>query len=263
MTDNQRAFIRGIGGRGSEVIATLVNLGGKNNLRLDGNDPNRIYFIAHDGCIGFVGADSEYAKILTDYYKKIKLPDYSDEEDWDAWKDGQLLVSIEKHEGPRFAILDNTTPTTDRFEAYLVLAPDNRVLLHQTCMCYEFRLATESETAYFVRQLDSLEKVWNPWLKRLEDKPKKENGGLINVTATLEKRSNDNYCMYLTLGGEKHVIASHRSYDECMEIAVLNIREMINSFERMINNLKANKKEWWEDMRGKDYVETTKFKPKE
>lgn len=263
MTDEQRVFIRGVEGRGSEVIATLVNLGAKNNLRLDGNYPYRIYFITHDGGICYVGADSEYAKLLSDYYKEIELPDCNDEEDWDAWKDGQLLISTENHEGPRFAILDNTTPTTDRFEAYLVLTPDNRVLLHRTYKSSAFRLATESETAYFVRQLDSLEKVWNPWLRRLEDKPKKENGGLINVTTTLEKRSNDDYCMYLTLGGEKYVIAAHRSYDECMEMAVLNIREMINSFEHMIGNLKANKKEWWENMHGKDYVETTKFKPKE
>lgn len=174
-----------------------------------------------------------------------------------------MLVSIDEQEGQLFAILDNTTPTTDRFEAYLVLTSDNRVLMHRTCESSQFNLATEIETAYFVRQLDSLEKVWNPWLKRLEDKPKKENDGLINVTTTLEKRSNDDYCMYLTLGGEKYVIAAHRSYDECMEMAVLNIREMINSFEHMISNLKANKKEWWENMQGKDYVETTKFKPKE
>lgn len=81
MTDNQRAFIRGVAGRGSEVIATLVNLGAKNNLRLDGNDPNRIYFITHDGGICYVEAGSEYAKLLSDYYKEIKLPDWSDEDD--------------------------------------------------------------------------------------------------------------------------------------------------------------------------------------
>lgn len=65
MTDEQRVFIRGVEGRGSEVIATLVNLGAKNNLRLDGNYPYRIYFITHDGGICYVGADSEYAEFLS------------------------------------------------------------------------------------------------------------------------------------------------------------------------------------------------------
>lgn len=169
MTDNQRAFIRGVGGRGSEVIATLVNLGGKNNLRLDGNDPNRIYFITHNGGIGFVGVGSEYAKTLADFYKEIKLPE--------SWKDGDILIDTIC--GKNFCVFrGHSEDLPDRFSAYISLElylrlRDNKPLLVKE----HYRLATKDEITHFRNQLHKLGKDWDAEKKRLMDWWWKPNKG--------------------------------------------------------------------------------------
>ena len=48
MTDEQRVYIRVVNGRGEEVIKMLEDRGGENHL-LDGNDPESIYLISHNG----------------------------------------------------------------------------------------------------------------------------------------------------------------------------------------------------------------------
>ena len=72
MENRQRVFIRGIEGRGNEVIKVLTDLGGTNEF-LYGTNEDLLYFIKHDGIIDNVYLSSETAKIIMDSYREIKL----------------------------------------------------------------------------------------------------------------------------------------------------------------------------------------------
>lgn len=61
----QKVYIRGVQGRGKDVIAKLVELGAKNTFKLIGDDPNKIYYINDSGdldCVDEVPL-SKYVKI--------------------------------------------------------------------------------------------------------------------------------------------------------------------------------------------------------
>jgi hypothetical protein len=50
MTDEQKVYIRGVEGRGDEVIKMLTDLGAdRNGFDWDGNDPKTLYFISYEG----------------------------------------------------------------------------------------------------------------------------------------------------------------------------------------------------------------------
>jgi len=67
MTDEQKVYIRGVEGRGNEVIKMLTDLGGENSCLLNGEDVMLIYFIRHDIEISYVMEDSELSKMVKDY----------------------------------------------------------------------------------------------------------------------------------------------------------------------------------------------------
>ena len=72
MKEQWKVFIRGVEGRGSEVIKVLTDLGGTNEF-LYGTNEDLLYFIKHDGIIDNVYLSSETAKIIMDSYREIKL----------------------------------------------------------------------------------------------------------------------------------------------------------------------------------------------
>lgn len=111
MTDEQRVFVRGVKGRGSEVIKILEDLGGKvPPLDLGGN-PKYIYFISHDGDITCMLYESEGGKIIMDFYREIKLPE--------LWKDGDILVD---NDDPNRFVVKNNVWNDGNFKAYLYVA---------------------------------------------------------------------------------------------------------------------------------------------
>lgn len=85
MKDSQKVYIRGNQDRGSEVIKMLEDRGGCNHCRFDGEDPDSIYFISHEGSIRCKFSECEFGKVIIDNYRELKLPE--------KWKDGDVLIA--------------------------------------------------------------------------------------------------------------------------------------------------------------------------
>lgn len=85
MEDKQKVYIKGVQGRGSEVIKALDDLGGRNGDELfSAENDDYIYYINHKGYINCEHTDSETAQIIMDNYREIKLQE--------KWSDGNILV---------------------------------------------------------------------------------------------------------------------------------------------------------------------------
>ena len=72
---NVFVYIRGVKGRGKEVINTLTQLGGIDYLDLSGESPNNLYYILPNGridCIEYFGFWS--ATWFKEHYTEIFLP---------------------------------------------------------------------------------------------------------------------------------------------------------------------------------------------
>lgn len=74
MREDLKVYIKGVEGRGDEVIKTLTNLGGTNDFSY-GTNEDLLYFINHDGKIDSIYLSSETAKIIMDNYKELHLPE--------------------------------------------------------------------------------------------------------------------------------------------------------------------------------------------
>lgn len=85
MKNKQKVWIRGVEGRGDEVLNALKAVGGKltHGSRLSGEDDTCIYSITHKGFLCAIPAEHEVGKIVMDCYREIKLSD--------QWKDGTVL----------------------------------------------------------------------------------------------------------------------------------------------------------------------------
>lgn len=76
MTDEQKVYIRGVEGRGDEVIKMLTDLGGdRNGFDWEGNDPKSLYFISYEGDIGSTHDDDEIGRMLQEYRRELHLPE--------------------------------------------------------------------------------------------------------------------------------------------------------------------------------------------
>lgn len=71
MKEEWKVFIRGVEGRGDEVIKVLIDLGGKNPFFCEGSNPKALYYIGHDGNIHFDNDNTEHGLIIMDDYKEI------------------------------------------------------------------------------------------------------------------------------------------------------------------------------------------------
>lgn len=164
MTNEQRVFVRGVKGRGSEVIKTLEDLGGKKPPFDIGGDPDYIYYISHEGDIGCRLYESEVGKIIMDFYREIKLPE--------QWYDGDILFSEADNE---FAVFEEEYKIdSDKFLSYLATCFKG-YLTYQAIRRGDFRLATKSEVAQFHERLHAINKDWDTEKKQLVDwkwKPK-------------------------------------------------------------------------------------------
>lgn len=157
MTDKQRVFIRGVKGRGSEVIRMLEDLGGKKPPLDLGGDPSYIYYISHEGDIGCMLFESEVGKIIMDNYREVKLPE--------KWKDGDILV--DKYQGGVFAVFSKYRTDCDDFDTHLAASPYD---IRQHIVSYvtdDFRLATPSEVERFHELLHKHCKDWDAEKKQL------------------------------------------------------------------------------------------------
>lgn len=156
MTDEQRVFVRGVKGRGDEVLKMLENRGGE-NYYLDGADPEYLYFINHKGSISLTLLDSEFGKIIMDNYRELHLPEQK-------WKEGDVLFSEIDNE---FAVFeDECKIDSDKFLSYLATCYGG-YLTYQAISRRDFRLATKPEVAQFHERLHAISKDWDAEQKEL------------------------------------------------------------------------------------------------
>lgn len=176
MTDEQRVFVRGVKGRGDEVLKMLENRGGE-NYYLDGADPEYLYFINHKGSISLTLLDSEFGKIIMDNYREIKLSE--------QWKDGDILIN--KNADYKFCVFDDYLSKTGsgndlfffhcevaRHKGEKYLNSNNRRYFHDV---NDYRMATTQEVEQFHDALHKYHKDWDAEKKQLVDwkwKPEKE-----------------------------------------------------------------------------------------
>lgn len=166
MKDEQKVFIRGVEGRGDEVIKMLEEHGGGNTC-LDGDVPGYLYFINHKGSITFATLDSEFGQILMDCYTELHLPE--------KWKDGDILIN--KNADYKFCVFDDYLSKTGsenelfffhcevashKGESYLVST--NRGDFHDV---NDYRLATPQEVEQFYEAIHEHCKDWDAENKRL------------------------------------------------------------------------------------------------
>lgn len=157
MTEERKVYIKGIPGRGKEVIKILTDLGGKeSNSYLTGANKRGIYYIQHNLMISFAAMNTEMSKIIMDNYKEIKLPE--------QWKNGDILYSDTDKE---FAVFkDKWKLDSDKFLAYFATCHGGYLTL-QAIRRRGFRLTTKLEVEQFYEYLHSIGKDWDSENKQL------------------------------------------------------------------------------------------------
>lgn len=172
MTDEQKVFIRGVEGRGDEVIKMLEDRGGKTTLSNLGGEPSYIYVISHEGNINCALYESEAGKIIMDNYRELHLPD--------LWKDGDVLISVESNE--RFAVYASACYTRDdACRCYMYADDECDEIDTEDCnilRCF-YRLASPSEIEHFHELMHKHGKDWDAEKKQVVDwkwKPQKKEG---------------------------------------------------------------------------------------
>lgn len=177
MTDEQKVFIRGVAGRGDEVIKMLEDRGGKAALSNLGGKPSYIYFISHEGNINCALYESEAGKIIMDNYRELHLPE--------QWEDGDVLISVESNE--RFAVYASACYTRDDACCCYMYADDECDEIDtEDCNILRrfYRLATPSEIEHFHELMHKHGKDWDAEKKQVVDwqwKPQKKEGVYIGA----------------------------------------------------------------------------------
>lgn len=172
MTETCKEYIKGVRGRGDEVIKTLEDLGAK-NCQLDGDAPECLYFIDHEGLVSLALLDSEFGKIIMDDYRELHLPE--------KWKDGDILYNEN----------DDVFAVVRDIHGYIsthIAINNGEIEKDFTFPKEDFRLVTPSEVERFHELLHKNGKEWDAEKKQLVDwkwKPKQEEdywAVIIDVT---------------------------------------------------------------------------------
>lgn len=169
MKEEWKVFIRGVEGRGNEIIKILTDLGAENNSEWTDKYMSScyIYFINHKGNISSASINSESAKIIMDNYREIKLPK--------QWNDGDILINKDKTDYKVFLKYDSDSDTT--FYAYNVSICVNGIITKclgsiwhgDMLLCYreDYYLATSKEIEQFHNILHKAHKEWDAEKKQL------------------------------------------------------------------------------------------------
>lgn len=169
MEEEQKVYIIGVPGRGDEVLQELRVRGGKKLNICSGNDPSKLYYIMHNGCIGWEPTEVEWAHIIMDNYKEIKLPAQQ-------WKDGDILSATDTKEYVVYC--DEKAEFDDEFFTYVsVSITDGLCRDDDTPLTKFYRLATKTEIDEFHKMLHEYGKDWDAEKKDLVDWPWKPKVG--------------------------------------------------------------------------------------
>lgn len=150
MKNKKKVWIRGVEGRGEEVLNALKALGGKMNQDnpLSGEEDQWIYTITHEGFIEAWPVTSEIYKIIKDNYREIRLSEH--------WKDGTIVFSPKDC---TFAVCSGKeVPQKDEVFVRFVLYYSDRTGVVCNCSIAksDYRVASEDEMDYFFDCLLSL-----------------------------------------------------------------------------------------------------------
>lgn len=158
MKEEWKVYIRGNLNRSKEVIKALTDLGANNSvLELEGVDRGRIYYINHDGNICMEYIFSEYAKIIMDNYKEIKLPK--------EWPDGCILKSNLFRD--TFGVFRQTCEDApERFEGY-AFVDSKGIEGYKRPLKMSYRIATPQEIDKFHELLHKRGNDWDYEKKQL------------------------------------------------------------------------------------------------
>ena len=164
MKEEWKVFIRGVDGRGNEIIKILTNLGGKNNSEWTDKYMSSyyIYIINHKGNISSVSINSETAKIIMDNYREMKLHE---------WKDGDVLFS---RTDKSFSVYRKEKDNKS-FICHIYISYDDCLFVNGWCCNKNYSLANTQEIEQFHELLHKHNKEWDAEKKQLIDwrwKPK-------------------------------------------------------------------------------------------
>lgn len=173
MKDEQKVWIRGIEGRGSEVRKMLVDLGATTQLEPKNFElSNYIYYISHRGDISYVTVEGEWGQIIMDNYRELHLPE--------QWNDGDLLVHTDDDGSIEYVVYKETKGFNDytQLNSILTYANVNRYtygvnVVFDKDKC---KLASDEEHEKFYKLLHKHKVDWNAEKKQLVKwryKPKK------------------------------------------------------------------------------------------
>ncbi|MCI7599315.1 MAG: hypothetical protein MSS96_11470 [Bacteroidales bacterium] len=157
MEERFKVYIKGVQGRGNEVIKALTDLGVENRDSCDGKDPKMLYFLNHSHGITRALLDSEVGRIIMDNYREILLPK--------QWRDGDLLAG---RGGNLFAVFSYKGKDSS-FVAYMQASKDGVQEYADGIVCSreDYRLATDDEIVKFYRLLHKHGRDWDPEKKKL------------------------------------------------------------------------------------------------
>lgn len=165
MTDNQKVYIRGVEGRGIDVIAALERLGGKTDrvgsMRLSalGNIPFNVFIIGHDGQIAYADSEGEAFDIIKDNYREIKLPE--------QWKDGDIL--IRKDNNNLFCVYQKPVDNGKGFLCHVYVSKDTLFtgVIVPAEAADNYRRATDDEELTFYALVSDHHMYWDAENKAL------------------------------------------------------------------------------------------------
>lgn len=165
MTDNQKVYIRGVEGRGIDVIAALESLGGKTDhlgsMRLSalGNIPLNVFIIGHDGEIAYMDSEGEVFEIIKDNYREITLPQ--------KWEDGDILVR--KDNDNIFCVYQKPADNGKGFLCHVYVSKDTCFtgVTVPTEPADNYRKATDAEKSTFYSLIDNHHVRWSAEKKQL------------------------------------------------------------------------------------------------
>lgn len=159
MKDNQKVYIRGVKGRGDEVVKMLEEYG-ENKFGLYGVRSAYLYFIDHEGNISAALIDSETGYIIMDNYTELHLPE--------KWKDGDVLVSDEG----LFFVLRGDFELGVKKEctgAYCCVSEQQICLSGHFGQIGHSHLASPSEVEHFHELMHKYGKDWDAQKKQVVD----------------------------------------------------------------------------------------------
>ena len=152
MEEKQKVWIKVPQGKEKEAVEVLKKRGGKHALLpvvLAGD----VLFIDHDGFIDNTGANSEFARMLEDYYTELTVDE--------PWKDGDILVRADRN-GKEFVVFERFDD--DDFFYHYPLFKGDRV---DPLPAPNYRKALSKEVWMFKELLASNGKEWDEEMKRV------------------------------------------------------------------------------------------------